>query len=301
MILILEGPDGAGKTYLARQLIQRFNLEYRHEGPPPVTARDGPDALLRHYGLQLDAARGQNVVFDRLFLGETIYGPILRGASGLSLAALRELRRLANAVGTVEVLCLPGRTSAFECWSWNPDELLTTKVMFNEAYEGWERLSDTYGFDLTYDWENDSLDALTTALGHAAERTTLPAGWTGSPRASFVFVGDRASDPTNPVNVPFFGTTGCGPYLRATLDRAGFDDEETSFVNAYSLRGNMALLSLKHLEGSVVVALGRNAHRALNTQKIAHHELPHPQYRKRFFYDQQDEYVAMLRGLRSLL
>jgi MoxR-like ATPase len=67
MIVILEGPDGAGKTTLAEQLAKKYGLVYKHEGPPPPKVN-----VLEYYGQLLDEARGKNVVFDRLALGERV-------------------------------------------------------------------------------------------------------------------------------------------------------------------------------------------------------------------------------------
>lgn len=63
-MIIIEGPDGSGKTTLAMQMAKRANLEYRHMGPP----EEGMD----HVQWYLD--RVGPYVWDRFHLGEETYG-----------------------------------------------------------------------------------------------------------------------------------------------------------------------------------------------------------------------------------
>lgn len=303
MIVILEGPDGAGKTHLAQELIrQNPGLVYHHEGPPPMLT--GTDGLMRYYGAQLDAARGHAVVFDRFALGELVYGPLLRGKSALSLAALRELRRLMAAVGAWQVLCLPDYQVCFNSWNTRPHEFINSGTIFQRSYDAWHTIGASGAFDHVYDYTREDAFELFQTVAEKETPTryeraayTLPAGWTGSPAARFVFVADRPSDP---VNVPFFSTTGCAPYLRRALDMAGLEDHETAFVNAYTYRGQPVALDRRFFTGRVVAALGRNAHRALQHHGVSHHELPHPAYRRRFHHNGIHEYAAMFAGLKRL-
>src|SRR5688500_988429 len=73
--VIIEGPDGAGKTTLAEHLVKHHGYRYHHEGKP-----EHVDMLVRYAEVFLEqTASGQPVVFDRLHLGELVYGNILRG------------------------------------------------------------------------------------------------------------------------------------------------------------------------------------------------------------------------------
>jgi hypothetical protein len=83
-VIILEGPDGAGKTTLAHLIGDRFDLKVLHS--------PGPGNLLHLWLLEatiqeradrrsdiLPALRPQ--VYDRFFFSELVYGPILRKRS----------------------------------------------------------------------------------------------------------------------------------------------------------------------------------------------------------------------------
>ncbi len=88
MIVVLEGPDFAGKSALAARLASGdSSFRIVANGPPPV----GVD-LASHYLAQVRAARESGfTIFDRLHIGELIYGPRLRGESRLSQRGLELL------------------------------------------------------------------------------------------------------------------------------------------------------------------------------------------------------------------
>lgn len=75
MLIIIEGPDKQGKTELAKYLSKKLNLSYRHAGPPV----DGFDGYLKELKQVVKSKRG--TVMDRSFIGELVYGPILRDKS----------------------------------------------------------------------------------------------------------------------------------------------------------------------------------------------------------------------------
>jgi len=123
--IIIEGPDGAGKTRLARELCERYEMAYRHEGPPP------PDAnVYRHYLLGLVEAE-EPTVFDRYHLGEIVYGPLLREGSKITLSQIGQLNRLATTI-----LCLPPWDVAFANTR-GRKELIENTNLLRTAYHMW--------------------------------------------------------------------------------------------------------------------------------------------------------------------
>lgn len=102
MIILLEGPDGAGKSSLASALALRLGPECRivHTGPP----KPGEVAMVSYSRAVREACgRGGYTVFDRLHVGELVYGPILRGGSQLTTRQASDLCLAIQAVGGVLV------------------------------------------------------------------------------------------------------------------------------------------------------------------------------------------------------
>lgn len=86
MRLILEGPDASGKSTLAVALAAKLGWPLEHCGPP------GDNPFQEYY--RLLALPGERV-YDRLFHGEMVYGPLIRGQAGISATEMFYLETLA--------------------------------------------------------------------------------------------------------------------------------------------------------------------------------------------------------------
>lgn len=156
MILIVEGPDGAGKTTFARG----FGGRYHHEGPPPTDL--GPGNLFQYYlDKVIRAATSASftratVVFDRLALGELIYGPILRGTNRLGELEYASFVHETSKLGAVHVMCLPPLKTCFANWSLRADrglELIRQDETFHRTYEAFAGLA--HMSDMVFDYTRD--------------------------------------------------------------------------------------------------------------------------------------------------
>jgi thymidylate kinase len=102
MLIILEGPDGAGKTTLAQRIgaASLLNVEIRHCGPILGTPAE-------EYVMPLHAYipnTGQNIVYDRHFLGELVYGPMYRDESKIKDVDQYVIESFLNRHGALMVL-----------------------------------------------------------------------------------------------------------------------------------------------------------------------------------------------------
>lgn len=77
--LIIEGVDGTGKSTLAKRFVE---LDYKL-----IHCRYRPhrSGIMGYYRDLLSSNRGK-VVFDRSFISEAVYGPVLRGSSRIKEA-----------------------------------------------------------------------------------------------------------------------------------------------------------------------------------------------------------------------
>ena len=126
--VIIEGPDGGGKTTLAEALLKELDLVYHHEGPPERGGlHDRYSALLR-----------ENSVLDRWALSEAVYGSVCRGGSLLTPLELAKLLALARRAGAVSVLCLPPLEVCEAVWEARKrSEYVTSARALREVYEAY--------------------------------------------------------------------------------------------------------------------------------------------------------------------
>lgn len=107
MIVVLEGPDGVGKTTLADALESAWSgksMRFR-SGPPP---EDTLAAM--HYQDDIDEIAKANqpntlVLVDRFHVGELVYGPLLRGESGITFGEAAAIDKMLEGNNAALVHC----------------------------------------------------------------------------------------------------------------------------------------------------------------------------------------------------
>jgi len=285
MIVIIEGPDGAGKSELATKIAEEFRMEVRHEGPPPTDIK-----LHLYYGRKLKAAKtqdryslGQGTVFDRLYLGETVYGPVLRGIDRLGPSSLKLMERLAASCNVFKVMCLPGYEVARRNWASGRPELFDSDAKFRATYDGFSRISDG---NYIYDYTKDPHCEYLFQRMKAHRFRSLPEWMIGSPNAKFLFIGERGSQKQEAyVDLPFWGVDNSSQYLNDALANI-FKEEEIAFMNAYDMYGEPNTLLTSNAYGYPwrIIALGKAAAKFCEKQNVKYSEVPHPQFWRRFHH-----------------
>lgn len=100
MIIILEGPDGTGKTTLAKAICEKLGAKYLH-----LTYR-WKDKIFDYHtaAIRFAARQKQPIVIDRWWPSEAVYASAFRGGSDWPMQG-RMLDRVARKYGAIYVYC----------------------------------------------------------------------------------------------------------------------------------------------------------------------------------------------------
>jgi len=297
-VVIIEGPDGAGKTKLARALQQLghthgVTFSYYHQG---VYAGDPFTESMR-----LLCRNPGSVIFDRFHIGEQVYGPIYRGRDALGIAGQRMLERALLSRGAILITALPPFAVAHGNWAARKaagGEMFPDEAGYRAVYAGFER-ADTALESWVYDYTATTPEKVLLRVLYAAPPRNLgPGGGSFRPGVTLLVGEAPNTHRWRPgrlrwENPPFCGRGGCNEWLAEQLDEAGVSERRLYFVNATRPDGRPTRADfLDALEPYKVIALGRIAAAWCRKRVtpwcdewgVRYVEVPHPQYAKRFHH-----------------
>jgi hypothetical protein len=285
VLLILEGPDLSGKSTLAEALPGRVV----HHGPP------GDRSIVEVYAEDIERYKPDgcdSIVFDRLHLGEMVYGPLKRGQSRLTTLHLDWFRLLIQSRGGFVVVLLP------------PKNVLERRLLYR--IENFVSLDELYKVHDAYvplgaeyaNWVVDSAEFKTTELTQILQRLELEAepliNWPrygGPPKPDVLLVGDRPSDNRRKLPerlIPFTPEPGTsGEFLFKALRINQLRHYGLTNSHETDVRGLW-----KTLSSPKTVALGNQAARALTEAGVPHTKVYHPQYARRFEHSALGDYAT---------
>lgn len=89
MFIIVEGPDGAGKTTLIKKLQAQFpNSKYLHFGVPEEPTKQYEMYL---HAIETAGKYSDIIILDRCWYSDMVYAPIMRGTEDVTVATSRKL------------------------------------------------------------------------------------------------------------------------------------------------------------------------------------------------------------------
>lgn len=293
-MIVLEGPDGGGKTTLEKFLCERLQLRSVHMSiPEPL------DQPLKYWMTRLREAGWPELV-DRLHWSEDVYAGLFRGGSKLSDLDRWLLEGWLLAHAAVIVLCHPSRKTVLRNTSADLSKM--HHAVADEVYDGFADPWDTRIPRRVYNYEHTTPEEL---LFRLPLETGLPFDHEGigSPDPRVVFVGDRHGGCDGPCGDPLVFQSTCGDYLRRALDDVGLDLRDYHVLNGW-MRGRTLEVfphpRLLSFQSSTFVALGNEAARALDELGLRYEKVPHPQYMRRFHANEVPGYGRLLRKAAGL-
>jgi thymidylate kinase len=134
MILIIEGPDGSGKTTLANKLSKQTGYPVIHRVQPKT--EEDKKRMMEEYLHILQS--GKNAIFDRCWYSEMAYGPIMRDESVITYPQMYALEDQLAKRGGLIIYCTDKPDVLWRCATKRGEDYITdysTFVAICEAFD----------------------------------------------------------------------------------------------------------------------------------------------------------------------
>ena len=136
MILILEGPDGSGKTTLATRLHATTGYPIYHRSKP----ENDEDKANMMEQLKADFKKYKNVIVDRCWYSEIVYGNVMRDGSVIDYPEMYDLERLTLSKGALLIYCTGDPVAMHKRATARGEDYITSFADYMQICRSYDRL-----------------------------------------------------------------------------------------------------------------------------------------------------------------
>jgi hypothetical protein len=295
-IIVIDGPDGVGKTTLAKELVAKLGGAYIHCGYRFTDKID----LYHSAALELALTHDQPVIMDRWWVSEVVYAKAFRGGTPWPWFQFM-LDRAALKHGVTYVICQDEDKERylkhFEKLKGYRDEMFDCMGEIHDLYEAWMGLYRYHPTSLCYDYHKPGPNAADLIAGWAYRniaalpqfaRDAKDRRFAGNPYAKTIMVGDSSNPKGRRQVWPFFDYGYSSLWITRAISGIGVMEHDLGWLNINGQGGKLQWHEdeLGWFDDATFVAMGANAQRALADLELPHEKVPHPQWYNRFQHNE---------------
>lgn len=291
MIVICEGPDGAGKTTLIKHIYNWLSKDddttVVHHGPYKGVG-EGEMARIYFSAMAPALTYGKHVIFDRSWISDPIYGKIYRNAeTRVPLHHRRMLERAALSRGGVVVSCRPSLESCLQAFNSGREEYLDNDEQLEavyDAYANWERNFNSMPL-IHFNYDMATPDYVLKELSYHVHAGNPYGGGGEFMEGNTLVLCSKwrmANTKPNAVVIPYVNFTDDRPDAPATLicnefERVGLQECDLYWVNVENTFGKPLDPKIVYeMKPSRIIAIGAQPMQWCKSNNINAEFLPQP-------------------------